>query len=41
MRGIWRGFIAKDRAADKFLMGEIDANFQESTATFTSVDGTK
>ena len=41
MKGIWRGFIVKDGGVDKFPMGEIDANFGNSSVTFTTYDGMK
>jgi hypothetical protein len=40
MIGKWRGFVVKDGGVDKFPMGEIDANFGNTTVTFTSYDGT-
>jgi len=40
MIGKWRGFIVKNGGPSKFEMGEIDADFQNTTVTFKSFDGT-
>ena len=34
MVGMWRGIMVKEQGATKFEMGEIDAHFENKTASF-------